>query len=67
MDLGLIGFVISTFGGVIALVGVLVLAGSEMDRTDITGEVGQAEGPGLYLIYAGLVAIGVGIVVMLSD
>ena len=65
MDYGLIGFVISTIGGVLMLAGVVVLAGSEKERTDITGEVSEAEGPGLYLIYAGLAAIGIGIFMML--
>ncbi len=65
MDQGLIGFVLATIGGVLMLVGVLVLANAEKERTDITGEVAEAAGPGLYLIYAGLVAIGAGIVMML--
>ncbi|NOQ54639.1 MAG: hypothetical protein GQ558_08555 [Thermoplasmata archaeon] len=65
MDQGLIGFVLATIGGVLMLVGVLVLANAEKERTDITGEVAEAAGPGLYLIYAGLAAIGAGIVMML--
>ena len=65
MDQGLIGFVVATIGGVLMLVGVLVLANTEKERTDITGEVAEAAGPGLYLIYAGLAAIGAGIVMML--
>ncbi len=65
MDLDMIGYVLSAIGGVLMLVGVLVLANTEKERTDITGEVAEAEGPGLYLIYAGLAAIGAGIVMML--
>ncbi len=65
MDQGLIGLVVATIGGVLMLVGVLVLANTEKERTDITGEVAETEGPGLYLIYAGLAAIGTGILMML--
>ncbi len=65
MDQGLIGLVVAAIGGVLMLVGVLVLANTEKERTDITGEASEAKGPGLYLIYAGLAAIGAGIVMML--
>ncbi len=65
MDQGLIGFVVATIGGVLMLVGVLVMVNTEKERAAITGEVAEAAGPGLYLIYAGLAAIGAGIVTML--
>jgi hypothetical protein len=65
MDLGLIGSVAATIGGVLMLAGVFVLANTEKERTDITGEVAEAEGPALYLVYAGLAAIGAGILMMM--
>ena len=65
MDRGLIGFVAATIGGVLMLVGMLILANTGKERTDITGEVAEAAGPGLYLIYAGLAAIGTGTLMML--
>lgn len=65
MDIGLVGFVVAIIGGALMLVGVLVLANTEKARTDITGEVVEAAGPGLYLIYTGLAAIGAGIVIIL--
>lgn len=65
MDSGFIGFIIVTIGGVLMLAGVLALANSEKERSDITGEVAEAKGPGLYLIYAGLAVIGAGFVTML--
>ncbi len=65
MDLDLIGYVLTAIGGVLMIVGVLVLANTEKERTDITGEVSEAKGPGLYLIYAGLAILGLGIVMML--
>ena len=65
MDQGLIGVVVAIIGGVLMLVGMLVLANTEEKRTGITGEVGEAEGPGLYLIYAGLAGIGAGLIIIL--
>ncbi len=65
MDLDSIGYAVAAIGGLLLLVGVFVLANIEKERTDITGEVAEAAGPGLYLIYAGLAAIGAGIVMML--
>ena len=47
------------------LVGVLVLANTEKTRINKTGEVAEAEGPGLYLIYAGLAGIGAGLIIIL--
>jgi hypothetical protein len=67
MDMGLVGSIISVIGGVLAFVGVIMLASSERERTDIVGEVGEASGPGLYLIYAGLAAVGAGIIIMLAQ
>lgn len=65
MDLDILGFVTATIGGVLMLVGMLMLVNTEKGRTDITGEVAGAAGHGLYLIYAGLAAIGAGILMML--
>jgi len=65
MDYGLIGFVIVTIGGLLMLAGVLTLAKTEKERTDIDGEVVEGKGSGLYLIYAGLAVIGAGFVTML--
>ncbi|UCC93360.1 MAG: hypothetical protein JSW25_01435 [Thermoplasmata archaeon] len=67
MDWGLVGVFVSIIGGVIAFVGVLVLANSEHERTNMIGEVGEASGPGLHLIYIGLAAVGAGIVIMLAQ
>ena len=47
------------------LVGMLVLANTEKKLTAITGEDAEAEGPGLYLIYAGLAGIGAGLIIIL--
>ncbi|MCK5251315.1 MAG: hypothetical protein KAQ96_00140 [Thermoplasmata archaeon] len=65
MDQGLIGLVVAAIGGVLMLVGVLVLANTEKTRINKTGEVAEAEGPGLYLIYAGLAGIGAGLIIIL--
>ena len=65
MDRGLIGFVAATIGGVLMLVGMLILANTGKERTDITGEVAEAAGPGSYLIFAGLAPIGTGTLMML--
>jgi hypothetical protein len=67
MELGIIGYVNATVGGALMLIGVLVLASTEKGRTDITGDVSEASGPGLYLIYAGLAALGIGIILMLAQ
>ena len=64
MDQGLIGLLVTIIGGVLMLVGILVLANTQKKLTDITGEAAEAEGPGLYLIYAGLVGIGAGLIIM---
>ncbi len=64
MDQGLIGLLVTTIGGVLMLVGILVLANTQKNLTDITGEAAEAEGPGLYLIYAGLAGIGAGLIIM---
>ena len=65
MDQGLIGFVVAAIGGALMLVGMLVLANTEKELTAITGEAAEAEGPGLYLIYAGLAGIGAGLIIIL--
>jgi len=49
------------------MAGVLVLAGAAKARTGVTGETAEAGGTGLYLIYAGLAGIGLGIVLMLAQ
>jgi len=67
MDQGLIGLVASIVGGVLVMAGVLVLAGAAKARTGVTGETAEAGGTGLYLIYAGLAGIGLGIVLMLAQ
>ncbi len=65
MDQGLIGLVVAAIGGVLMLVGMLVLANTEKELTAIAGEAAEAEGPGLYLIYAGLAGIGAGLIIIL--
>ncbi len=65
MDQVLIGFIVTAIGGVLMLVGMLVLANAEKARINKTGEVAEAEGPGLYLIYAGLAGVGAGLIIIL--
>jgi hypothetical protein len=64
MDQLLIGLLVTIVGGALMYVGMLVLARAEEKRIVTNSGGAEAEGAGLYLIYAGMAGIVLGIIVM---